>query len=154
MGIAGAGKTTIARRLAEAHGSAFLEGDDLHPAASVAKMTAGHPLTDADRRPWLEAVGDWLAAHPGGVASCSALKRAYRDILRDHAPETFIVNLEVPESVAQARVGGRGGHYMPASLVASQVADLEPLDAQEAGVTLDANRAPDAVLREALEAID
>lgn len=149
MGVAGCGKTTIGELLAERLGVPYAEADQFHPAANVAKMAAGTPLTDADREPWLAAIAHRIAADAAVVVSCSALKHRYRDVLRRGDPRTFFVHLVLDEQVALARVGGRGGHFMPVSLVASQFAALEPLR-DEAGVavdaTLPASRIVDAVL--------
>ncbi|MQT13451.1 gluconokinase [Segnochrobactrum spirostomi] len=129
MGVSGAGKTTIGRALAAKDGLAFVDGDDLHPAANVAKMQAGHPLDDEDRWPWLDRVAATLAdatAYPAGVVvACSALRKVYRDRLRAGAPGIRFVLLDLTEAEALARVAHRAHHYMPASLVASQFATLE-----------------------------
>ncbi|MFI5776561.1 gluconokinase [Nocardia sp. NPDC051570] len=137
MGVAGAGKTTIAVRLAEALGVAYAEGDDFHPAANVAKMSAGIPLDDADRAPWLDIIADWLVAHRDGVVSCSALKRRYRDRLRAASPELFLVYPAVPPAELERRLTTRAGHFMRADMLASQLADLEPPADDEAGLTGD-----------------
>jgi gluconokinase len=136
MGVAGAGKTTVGGALARTLGVAFADGDQFHSPAAIEKMTNGVALGDADRAPWLDAIGDWLAC-TAGVVTCSALRRAYRDRLRDHAPSSFFVHLTGDPSVVRTRVTTRTGHYMPASLIDSQLALLEPLAADEAGVTLD-----------------
>ena len=124
-----------------------MDGDALHPRANIAKMTAGEPLDDDDRYPWLEKVGGWLAGHPdGGVVSCSALKRKYRDRLRAHRPDVEFVYLSAPPGLIAARLADRSGHFMPAALLQSQFDALEPLDADEAGVTLDAGEGIDAIV--------
>ena len=138
MGASGCGKSTVGRALALRLGVPFADADDLHPAANVAKMAAGFPLDDEDRAPWLDAVGRWLAAHPaGGVMACSALRRAYRDALRAHTGEVLMLHLAGARSVLERRVAGRSEHFMPASLVTSQLDALEPLGTDERGVTLD-----------------
>ena len=139
MGVSATGKTTVAEELAEELGCEFIEGDALHPAANIAKMAAGRPLTDGDRRPWLEAVGRWLAGHAssGGVITCSALKRSYRDLLRSFAPGADLVHLHGRHDVIARRQAARPGHFMPPSLLESQFATLEPLDTVEAGLVLD-----------------
>ena len=139
MGVSGSGKSTVGAALAARLGVPFADGDDLHPAANIAKMSAGRPLDDADRRPWLEEVGRWLAGHEssGGVITCSALKRSYRDLLRRFAPNAELVHLHGRHDVIARRQADRPGHFMPPSLLASQFAALEPLDAVEAGVVLD-----------------
>jgi len=138
MGVSGSGKSTVGGALARRLDVPFQDGDDLHPPANVAKMSAGHPLDDADRWPWLDAVGDWLAAHEqGGVIACSALKRVYRDRLRSHLPSAFFLMLHADERVLAARLAARRGHFMPGSLLESQLATLEPLGADENGATVD-----------------
>ena len=139
MGVSGSGKSTVGAALAERLGVPFADGDDLHPAENIAKMSAGRPLDDADRGPWLEAVGRWLAWHAGsgGVITCSALKRSYRDLLRRFAPDAELVHLHGRHDVIARRQADRPGHFMPPSLLASQFAALEPLDSVEAGVVLD-----------------
>ncbi len=144
MGVSGSGKTTVGAALAQRLGVPFADADDLHPPANVAKMSAGIPLDDADRLPWLHAVGAWQAAHPdGGVVSCSALRRSYRDVLRAAAPGQVFVHLAGSRAVVARRVAGRPGHFMPTALVDSQFATLEPLQADERGLTLDLDRSVD-----------
>ena len=139
MGVSGSGKSTVGAALAQRLGVPFADADDFHPAANVAKMKAGIALDDEDRHPWLEAIGNWLADHQGdgGVMSCSALKRAYRDQLRRHCPRTEFVHLSGSPEMIAVRQASRQGHFMPASLMASQFATLEPLEPDEAGLTLD-----------------
>jgi len=139
MGVSGSGKTTVGIALAARLGLRFVDADDLHPAANVAKMAAGTPLTDEDRWPWLAAVGDALAAadEPGMVMACSALKRSYRDAIRARAEGAFFVHLTAPVAVLRDRIGHRASHFMPASLLDSQLATLEPLQADEHGATVD-----------------
>lgn len=137
MGVAGAGKSTVGQALATRLGLPYADGDDLHPAANVAKMSAGHPLDDVDRRPWLVAVGGWLAAHEqGGVVSCSALRWTYRETLRQYAGPIRFVHLTGPPALVAERVSTRLGHFMPPSLVASQYAALEPLGTDEDGIAI------------------
>ena len=144
-GPCGCGKTTVGRELAAVLGLPFIEGDDLHPAENVAKMKRGEPLDDADRAPWLSkiraAVG---ASQEGAVASCSALKQMYRDALGP----VRIVLLDVPEAVARERVERRSGHYMPASLVASQYAALELPGVECRTLVCDGTLAPSALVDE------
>lgn len=147
MGISGSGKTTIGRRLADRLGVPFADADDLHSSAAVAKMAAGVPLDDGDRCPWLDRVGDWLAVHEtGGVMSCSALRRGYRDRLRQWCGSVVFVYLAVDGDTAESRIRSRTGHYMPATLVSSQIATLEQPTADEHAITLDGHReVPDLV---------
>lgn len=131
MGVAGCGKSVLSQRLAQQLGCAGAEGDDFHLPASQEKMRTGVPLEDADREPWLAAIGRMMAATPGGmVVSCSALKRRYRDLLRTHVPGLLFVYLEIDVHTAAQRVGGRSGHLFPTSLVASQFAALESPDGE------------------------
>ena len=136
MGVSGSGKTTVGAALADALGLPFVDGDELHPAANVAKMAAGIPLDDADRAPWLDAVGAVLAAGPVVVA-CSALKRAYRDRLRAAAPALELVFLDGSRELLASRLVARPGHFMPASLLDSQLATLERPSPDERPVTVD-----------------
>lgn len=147
MGVSGSGKSTVGAALAQRLRVPFEDADDLHPAANIAKMSAGHPLDDDDRYPWLEKVGQWLADHPdGGVMSCSALKRKYRDQLRRHCPDLEVLHLSGTPEVIAARQASRPGHFMPASLLASQFATLEPLDADEDGLVIDVDQSIDAIV--------
>jgi gluconokinase len=143
MGVSGSGKTTVGRALAARLGVVYAEADEFHPPANIAKMSAGHPLTDEDRWPWLRSIADWIGAHEvdGGVATCSALKRTYRDLLRSGGPVFFVHLAGGPDLIA-GRLGARHGHFMPAALLDSQIADLEPLDPDEPGVVLDIAQSP------------
>ena len=152
MGVAGSGKTTVAGLLARRLGLELAEADDFHPAANVAKMHAGIPLTDTDRAPWLLAIRDWLDEHSGGgrhaVVTCSALKRAYRDVLRTaHSPVRF-VHLDGPRALLEDRISARQGHFMPASMLDSQLDTLEPLEPDEDGFTVGIGPAPEAITDE------
>jgi gluconokinase len=144
MGVSGSGKSTVARLLAAELGCPFADGDDLHPRSNVARMRAGHPLTDTDRAPWLAAIATWAHRQRGGaVVACSALRRSYRDVLRAGAPAACFALLSAERTVLAARIAHRPGHFMPLSLLDSQLATLEPLEPDEDGVTLDAGRAPE-----------
>lgn len=155
MGVSGCGKTTIGDLVARELGVPFLDGDSLHPVENVAKMAAGTPLTDDDRWPWLATVGTELAnAGDGGmVLACSALRRSYRDAIRAQAPDTVFLHLHGSKEVLRARTEGRTGHFMPPALLDSQLATLEPLQADEAGVVVDIAAGVDEVVREALAGI-
>jgi gluconokinase len=149
MGVSGSGKSTVGAALAQRLGVPFVDADDLHPPANIAKMTAGEPLDDEDRRPWLETIGKWLATHPeGGVVSCSALKRAYRDQLRNHVADLELLHLEGSYEVIARRQASRPGHFMPASLLASQFATLEALEADEHGVVIDVDQSVDEIVQQ------
>ncbi|MEI4273298.1 gluconokinase [Klenkia sp. LSe6-5] len=137
MGVSGTGKSTVGVGLAEALGCDFVEGDDLHPPANVEKMSSGTPLEDQDRWPWLRAVADRIGAHEAAgtdlVITCSALKRSYRDLLGDGHPSVWFAHIDTPRDVLVERLRQRKGHYMPGSLLDSQLATLEPLAADEPG---------------------
>ncbi|HJV98797.1 MAG TPA: gluconokinase [Arthrobacter sp.] len=138
MGVCGAGKSTVGAALAQRLDATFVDSDSLHPQANVEKMAAGNPLTDEDRWPWLDLVGAELASeHPTGIiVACSALKRVYRDAIRAKAPATMFVQLSVDLPLLQTRVAERPGHFMPPSLLTSQLETLEPLQADEAGLAV------------------
>lgn len=155
MGVSGAGKTTLGTRLAEQLDVAYADADDFHPAANVRKMAAGQPLDDADRAPWLDAIADWLARHAdsGGVVSCSALKRQYRDRLRKASPHVFFVHPHGPEELLAQRMSGRSDHFMPSTLLRSQLDTLEPLEPDEPGVRVSVEGTPDETAERALAAL-
>jgi gluconokinase len=149
MGVSGSGKSTVGRALAERLGVPYAEGDDLHPAANREKMASGQPLTDEDRWPWLRLIAGWIGEHAeaGGVVTCSALKRAYRDLLRDAAPgEVVFVHLAGDRELIGRRIGARTGHFMPPALLDSQFAALEPLAGDEPGVTVDVALSPEVIV--------
>ncbi|MFI1167969.1 gluconokinase [Streptomyces sp. NPDC020801] len=157
MGVSGSGKSTVGTRLANQLGVPFLEGDDLHPASNRAKMASGQPLDDTDRRPWLAALTEWVrttaSSGHGGVASCSALKRAYRDQFRRTGADVWFVYLALEREVAAERMARRKGHFMPAKLLDSQYDTLDPLHPDEPGVTIDASGSPAQVVGAALRAV-
>jgi len=153
MGVSGAGKTTIAAGLAAELGVPFLDADDLHPAANVAKMREGIPLTDEDRAPWLSAVAAAGRETAGDIViACSALRRAYRDqLVREADRSVTFIHLEGPRHLLAARMGSRDGHFMPTALLDSQLATLEPLEPDESGVTLDIAMTPHELVRAAAD---
>jgi gluconokinase len=144
MGVSGSGKSTVASLVAERLGWDFAEGDAMHPEANVAKMHAGIPLDDDDRWPWLDTIAAWIRAHleagTHGVVTCSALKRSYRDVLR--APGVVFVHVTGSDALIGERMHERTGHYMPTSLLGSQLAILEPPQADEAHIDVRADRTP------------
>lgn len=156
MGVAACGKTSFGRRLAARIGAEFIDGDDLHPAANVRKMTAGEPLDDVDRQPWLEALRDRaaLAAANNGslVIACSALRRRYRDLIRTGAPDAWFAYLQADEDLVRDRIGQRQGHFMKADMVASQFETLEPPVDEPNTLTLDAALSLDQLTAEFLAA--
>ncbi len=153
MGVAGAGKTTVGERLAARFGAVLVDADDAHPPEHVAKMAAGVPLTDDDRWPWLARLRDELAAHDRIVVTCSALRRAYRDRLRE-AGDVRFVHLVIEPADAERRLGARRDHFMGPAMVASQFAVLEPPGPDERDVTaVDAVGPLDEVVATALDAV-
>ncbi|MER7818638.1 gluconokinase [Streptomyces sp. NPDC096153] len=155
MGVAGTGKTTIGPLVAAALGVPYAEGDDFHPADNIAKMSAGIPLDDADREPWLDAIGRWAhgRAGLGGVVSCSALKRIYRDRLRAAAPDVEFLHLTGDRALIERRMAERKGHFMPTALLDSQFATLQPLQDDEAGVAVDVSGSPQEITERAVAAL-
>lgn len=149
MGVSGAGKTTIAERLAERLGWPMGDADEHHSESSIEKMEAGTPLTDEDRIPWLGEVRDWIdeqsAKRENTVMACSALKRAYRDILREADAHVVFVHLSADHDVLASRIGSRKGHFMPSRLLESQIGDLEPLEPDEAGIAVDVADSPEQI---------
>lgn len=152
MGVSGSGKSTVARRVATALGWPFVEGDDLHPTANVAKMRRGEALDDADRQPWLDAVAEtlraWRAEGQPGVMSCSALRRVYRDRIVDGRDDVLFAYLHGTRARLAQRLADRRGHFMPADLLDSQLATLEaPTSPPERVVRLDIERDAEALVR-------
>ncbi len=170
MGVSGCGKSTVAAGISVRTGLRFVEADDFHPAANVAKMRSGVPLDDADRWPWLGDLASWMVARAvegvSTVLACSALRRAYRDVLRagladpgtvsgsDAATGVDFVHLDGPAAIIRERMSRRPGHYMPASLLDSQLATLEPLQPDEAGVVLDVSLSPADLVTAAVECLN
>ena len=158
MGVCGAGKTEIGRRLAEALRWSFLDADDFHPPANVEKMRSGTPLTDADRWPWLDALAallrDATAGRGNTVLACSALARRYRDRLGLPHPRIRLVHLDDPSSVIRQRMEQRAGHFMPTALLESQLALLERPTADERPIIVDVAREPEAIFRTILTRLD
>ena len=155
MGVSGSGKSTVAALLAGQLGWDFLEGDDLHPDANVEKMAAGTPLTDDDRWPWLDTVSSWIIEHVmadvPGIITCSALKRIYRDVLREK--NVVFVHLLGSKELIGSRLSVRIDHFMPTSLLDSQLNTLEPLENDESGIIVDAGRPPAEEAAEIVQAL-
>jgi gluconokinase len=149
MGVAGSGKTTVGQALAAALDVPYAEADEFHSAANIEKMSAGVPLTDEDRLPWLSAIADWIRAHSatGGVVSSSALKHRYREILREPG-DVWFLHLDGPRDVIEARMRGRT-HFMPVALLDSQLSDLEALAPDEPGLVVDLREPPGEIVERA-----
>ena len=158
MGVAGCGKTTAATNLHNALGRPVAEADDFHPEANIAKMSRGAPLTDADRRPWLESLRAWMSEQADRgtrtIVTCSALKRSYRDLLVGAHGRVFFIHLVADEEALRERMEHREGHFMPSALLPSQFADLEPLADDEDGVTVTSRPAPEQTLGAILAALE
>ena len=157
MGVSGSGKSTIAAGVAEKLGLQMLEGDDLHPAANIAKMSAGTPLTDEDRWPWLRIIAGKIAAWRQngleGIVTCSSLRRSYRDVLRAGHDDVLFVYLKGSRALLLDRMQHRTRHFMPASLLDTQLATLEEPGADEAAVTIEMGPPPDEVVTNVLKAL-
>jgi gluconokinase len=158
MGVSGSGKSTVAATLVDRLGWEFAEGDDFHPPANVEKMRAGHPLDDEDRWPWLRSLAAWIGEHERAgrsvVVTCSALKRSYRDLLREGHPSVWFAHVTASPELIRDRMEHRTGHYMPASLLDSQLATLEPLRDDEPGARVSGAGSPPSVVTELLAALD
>ena len=154
MGVSGSGKTTVAERVARELGLPFAEADAFHPRSNIDKMAAGTPLTDDDRRPWLRELSAWIAAHErqgrSTVMACSALKRSYRDLLREGAAKVYFLHMHGPEEVIRERIAVREGHFMPPALLRSQLEALQPLERDEEGREFDVRGDVDALVRDSL----
>ena len=154
MGVSGSGKTTVAVMLADALGVAFLEGDELHPRSNVEKMRSGTPLTDEDRWPWLRAIAaridEWRTAGKAGVVTCSALKRAYRDILIGDRPEVRLVYLKGSHRLIHDRMAARHEHFMPVGLLDSQFSTLEEPGPDERPIVVDVGGTPEQIVADIL----
>lgn len=157
MGVSGTGKSTVALELRDRLGWPYAEADEFHPAANVAKMASGHPLTDADRWPWLHALADWIRDHDARgestVMTCSALRRAYRDILRGGGPGVFFVHLHGDKELLLQRMRHRQ-HFMPPELLDSQFATLENLEPDEPGMVIDVDQPVDRIVATVLARLD
>ncbi len=158
MGISGSGKTTIATQLAQRLGWIYAEADEFHPAENIAKMTSGTPLTDEDRWPWLESMKNWMTAEAQSgrstVVTCSALRRSYRDVLTRAQGRVRFVHLLGDTDLILERMKTRSGHFMPESLLPSQISTLEPLEADEQGVRIENTGTPDQVTDDVIDQLD
>jgi carbohydrate kinase (thermoresistant glucokinase family) len=158
MGVSGSGKSTVAEAVNDRLGWEFAEGDDFHPQANVEKMSAGRPLTDEDRIPWLEALAAWARERDRTgtptLMSCSALRRSYRDILRRGGEQTFFVHLAGDKGLLLERMNSREQHFMPPNLLESQLDTLEPLGDEESGMVLDVADPPDRLAEQVLQRLD
>lgn len=149
MGVSGCGKSTIGALLGERLGLPYKDGDDLHPLANIEKMASGTPLTDDDRWPWLTDVATWLHSHTkGAIIGCSALKRSYRDLIREGAPGAVFVHLDGDFDLLHQRMFSRPGHFMPPAMLQSQVDTLEPLEEDEVGRVFDIAKSPEELVEE------
>ena len=157
MGVSGCGKSSVARLLAEKLGCDFIEGDDAHPQENIDKMAVGRPLTDADRQDWLQTLKQTLQhrtqMQESVVLTCSALKHRYRDLLREADPHLFFIHLHGDYALIAQRMASRNRHFMPTTLLESQFADLEPLQADEFGILLDIRHSLEELVAQAIEAI-
>ena len=154
MGVSGSGKSTVAEGISASMGLVLADADHFHPPENVAKMSAGIPLDDSDRWPWLRSLAAWMSAESAEgrstVMACSALRRAHRDVLRSGPSGVLFVHLHGPRELIAARMSSRAGHFMPSQLLESQLGTLEPLGADEAGVVLDVRDDPPTLVRQAV----
>lgn len=157
MGVSGTGKSTVATSLERVLGWAFAEGDDFHPPENIAKMASGRPLVDEDRWPWLQSLAAWTSERDARgeptILTCSALRRRYRDLLRDGGAGTFFVHLVGDKGLLLERMGARE-HFMPPSLLESQLDTLEPLEEDERGMRVDVANPPERIARMVLAQLD
>lgn len=157
MGVSGSGKTTIAQALESKLGYTYAEADEFHPQSNIDKMSQGIPLTDEDRWPWLRSIRDWMSAEAEAgrstVVTCSALKRSYRDLLREAEGTVFFIHLDGSEDLLRERMQHRSGHFMPASLLPSQLATLQPLESDEPGLKISVEKTPDEIVSEVLHLV-
>lgn len=155
MGVSGCGKSSVGAALAEKLGTSYVDGDDLHPATNIAKMSAGQPLNDDDRWPWLALVGESLARSEGtAIIGCSALKRVYRDAIRSKVSEPVLfIHLAGSKELIAGRMGHRSGHFMPGSLLDSQFATLEPPQSDELALTVSIDQPLDGIIATILAAL-
>lgn len=152
MGVSGSEKTTVGTMLGEKLGLPYRDGDDLHPQTNIDKMARGEALDDDDRWPWLKLVGQWLhQQESGGIIGCSALKRSYRDLIRSAAPGVKFVHVHGTEELLSERMNARTGHFMPPSLLKSQLETLEPLGADEDGLVVDIADSPKVIAQKAAD---
>lgn len=157
MGVSGVGKSTVAKGISLTLGWTYAEGDAFHSRANVAKMASGHSLTDDDRWPWLASIGDWMSGEiaegHSSVITCSALRRRYRDVLREGRPEVVFCHLVAGEDLVADRLAHRQSHFMPGSLLHSQYETLEPLEPDEPGVVVPVDGTAAEVLARSLDAL-
>jgi gluconokinase len=158
MGVTGSGKTTVASILARDLHWSYQDGDSLHPLSNIEKMKAGRPLTDGDRAPWLEKVAEWVDQHldagSSGIITCSALKRSYRDVINRRGSGVVFVFLSAAKETIAARLSARRDHFMPPTLLESQVADLEEPSPDEPALRVDASAAPDVIAETVMAELD
>jgi carbohydrate kinase (thermoresistant glucokinase family) len=154
MGVSGCGKSTIGKLVAARLGIEFIDGDDLHPQGNIEKMSQGIPLNDEDREPWLETVARELNTLKSCVIACSALKKSYRNTIRNLAPHSIFIHLHGSREVLVSRLGGRKGHFMPSNLLDSQLATLEGLAITEPGLVVDITKSENEIVNEIIAWID